>query len=82
MKIHVELKRVTAHYMNHYRYEHTLPGMAIRVLNIHTTLSYNDNLQISEPILCIFLLPVMQRSSNQSNEKLPEGHSFLEVCAA
>lgn len=62
MKIHVELKRVIAHYMNHYRYEHTLPGMAIRVLNIHTTLSYNDNLQISEPIkkiLCIFLLPVM-----------------------
>lgn len=50
MKIHVELKRVTAHDMNHYRYEHTLPGMAIRVLNIHTTLSYNDNLQISEPV--------------------------------
>lgn len=50
MKIHVELKRVTAHDMNHYRYEHTLPGMAIRVLNIDTTLSYNDNLQISEPI--------------------------------
>lgn len=50
MKIHVELKRVTAHYMNHYRYEHTLPSMAIRVLNIHTKLSYNDNFQISEPI--------------------------------
>lgn len=50
MKIHVELKRVTAHDMNPYRYEHTLPGMAIRVLNIHTTLSYNDNLQISEPV--------------------------------
>lgn len=47
MKIHVELKRVTAHYMNHYRYEHTLPGIYIQHYLIMTTFRFLNQLKNS-----------------------------------